>query len=249
MSGEPGRSEAVQALAAFVTGGEAGDLATRLGAGHTATQALSVVAGPRRERVRALLDEAGLLTDRVVAQLVLEGIAGAHAHQSAVTPVWTTPDGLARRGRLTASIHHYVSRARESVVCSTYNFQRSSALWTVLREVSTRPEVSVRIYVDTNAADAAPAPWKPTTSQVASEMAGATVLRTAERDGVRVVNHAKFVAVDHQVLLVTSANFSRSAERSNVELGLVLEHPLLTQQVERDMAALEAAVYEVVRRS
>ena len=59
-------------------------------------------------------------------------------------------------------------------------------------------------------------------------------------------NHAKFIAVDHQFLVVMSANFSKSAEHRNVELGLVIKDPLITQSVERQMAALEAGVYERV---
>ncbi len=59
-------------------------------------------------------------------------------------------------------------------------------------------------------------------------------------------NHARFVAVDHQYLIVTSANFSKSAERHNVELGLVITDPIVTQAVEGQLAALERAVYERV---
>ena len=48
---------------------------------------------------------------------------------------------------------HFVDGARESVICSTFNFQRSSALWIALRAAAPRSEVSVRIYMDTAAAD------------------------------------------------------------------------------------------------
>ena len=43
----------------------------------------------------------------------------------------------------------------------------------------------------------------------------AEVFRTKEyQNGKRYRNHAKFLSIDHQTLLVTSANFSYSAETS-----------------------------------
>lgn len=88
----------------------------------------------------------------------------------------------------------------------------------------------------------------PTSAQVAAEMPGAVVLRTRRgQDGRCVRNHAKFVAVDGQILIVTSANMSASAEERNIELGLRLEDPVLTRAVEERMRALEPLLYEQVR--
>ena len=78
-------------------------------------------------------------------------------------------------------------------------------------------------------------------------MRGAAVWRSCQLEDGLVRSHAKFVAVDHQVLLVTSANFWPSAEQRNVELGLVVEDPILTQRVERELGELKKAVYELVR--
>lgn len=239
-----GDGAAHRELARYLTGSEAKQLADRLAAGGTMTQALTVVAAARRTRVQALMREAGLgVTNRDPSVAVLRAIEGAHDHQTSVTPVWTAPANLVQSGGLTASIEHFVLAARESVVCSTFNFQRSSVLWKSLATVAARTEVSVRIYVDTEAADAQPRAWSPTTEQIAAELPGAVVLRTGEYDGRAVRNHAKFIAVDHQYLIVTSANFSKSAEQYNVELGLQINDPLLTQAVERQMRALEDLTY------
>jgi phosphatidylserine/phosphatidylglycerophosphate/cardiolipin synthase-like enzyme len=246
MSGDPSASGE---LAAYLTGSEAKAMADRLEAGQPTQNVMSVVAPGRRPRVRELLDRAGLgQGERAATLAVLRAIEGAHGQARSIGTVWTAPGNLVQQGQLTASIHHYVDRARESLVCSTYNFQRSSALWSALRGAAGRPEVTVRIYMDTSAADDDPAPWKPTTAQVADEMKGATVLRTVARNGKLVRSHAKFTAVDHQYLIVTSANFSKSAEQLNVELGLVIEDPLVTQAVERQMVGFEKQLYEVVRR-
>ncbi len=60
-------------------------------------------------------------------------------------------------------------------------------------------------------------------------------------------NHAKFLVVDHQILVVTSANLSLSAEERNVELGLRIDDPLLARAVEDQMRALEdVRIYERV---
>lgn len=237
---------ACRELAAYLTGTEAKELADRLADGETLARALDVVAHPRRPTARRLLDEARFGAGDPVAVAVLRAVEGAHAHATSITPVWTAPANLVQRGHLTTAIERYVTGARSSVVCATFNFQRSSALWEALVSVARRPEVSVRVYVDTEAADAHPRAWSPTTGQVAQALAGATVLRTREYCGRPVRTHAKFVAVDSHYLIVTSANFSKSAEQHNVELGLLIDNGLLTQQVERQMRDLEPVLYEVV---
>jgi phosphatidylserine/phosphatidylglycerophosphate/cardiolipin synthase-like enzyme len=155
---------------------------------------------------------------------------------------------MAERGQLTASTGHLVAAARESVICSTFNFQRSSTLWKALKEAAARTEVTVRVYVDRDAADKEPESWKPTTTEIATELAGAVVLSTrGDHRGDRPRNHAKFIAIDHRFLLVTSANFSKSAEQLNIELGIRIDDPILTQGVESQMRALEAHLYERVQ--
>lgn len=245
MGGEPG---ACRELAAYLTGLEAKEIADRLEDDATLTGALQAVAVGRRGAVRELLGRAGLgVGCREVTVAVLRAVEGAHGHQMRITPVWTTPGDLAQYGHLTTAVRHYVDGARESVVCATFNFQRSSALWQALASAAARPELAVRIYLDTAAADDEPATWKPTTVEVARAMRGAAVWRTRRVDDGLVRSHAKFIAVDHQFLVVTSANFSQSAEQRNVELGLVVADSILTQRVEREIGDLEKPLYERVQ--
>ena len=79
-------------------------------------------------------------------------------------------------------------------------------------------------------------------------MQQAVILRPAVDDkGRRMRNHAKFLVVDHQILVVTGANLSLSAEERNVELGLRIDDPLLARAVEDQMRALEdVGIYERV---
>lgn len=241
-------SAAIRDLAVFLMESEARELANHIAAGETLTQALKVIGQSRRNTTRKMLQTAGLETNRRdLTVAVLRAVEGAHGHTTSITPVWTAPGHLIQHGQLTSSIHHLVSSARESVVCSTFNFQRSSALWKALSDAAGRTEVNVRVYVDTHAADKNPALWKPTTVQISGELSGAIVFRTKpDENGHRPRNHAKFIAIDHQFLLVTSANFSKSAEQLNIELGLRVDDPIVTQHVENQMRSLETSLYERV---
>lgn len=246
MTPVPGDADACRELGAYLTGAEATQLGDRLAAGQPLSMAVSSIGAGRRGQVLALIGRTGLDEQPALIVPLLRAVEGAHSGKTSISTVWTAPGSLARQSSLTASVYRLVEQARESVICSTFNFQRSSALWDVLVDVSARPEVAVRIYMDRKAADSDPAPWKPTTHEVAQTMKGAVVLRTTTWDDKAVANHAKFIAVDHQYLIVTSANFSMSGEQRNVELGLRLEDPLVTQAVERQMSELERHVYERV---
>ncbi|MGV9545679.1 DISARM system phospholipase D-like protein DrmC [Nocardia beijingensis] len=234
---------AAQRLGELLTGTEARAVADRLADGDTVTVALTWVAGQRRTEVRTLLDAVG---DRRQAILVLRAIAGARAARTSVEPLWTLPGALAGSGRLTSQITHLVDGARQSVICSTFNFQRSSGLWAALRRAAHRPGVAVRVYLDTRAADQRPASWSPTTKQVAAQLKPGIVLRTKTFDGGYVRNHAKLLVIDHRFLLVTSANFSHSAEHENVEFGLYLDNPNLAEAVERQLHEIEDLLYEPI---
>jgi phosphatidylserine/phosphatidylglycerophosphate/cardiolipin synthase-like enzyme len=155
------------------------------------------------------------------------------------------PGHLAQTGPLTSSVTHLVDNARESVTCSTFNFQRTSGLWTALEQAAGRPEIAVRVYLDAAAADQSTR--SPTTAEVAAHLRGGIVLRTKAFDGGQVRNHAKFLAVDHRFLLVTSANFSWSAEYRNIEFGVFIDNPNLTEAVERELLRMEDVLYERVR--
>src|SRR5690606_13051665 len=123
----PGDTTACRALGEFLTGTEAEALAARLGGGQPLPIALAQLDKQRAASIREILEESQLLGQRELLVQILHGIAGARAGPTTVTPVWSAPANLAQHGQLTASVHHYIDRARESVVCSTFNFQRSSA--------------------------------------------------------------------------------------------------------------------------
>ena len=258
----------LRALGAFLTGSEADGIAARLSGGATLSQALVVVPAPRRARARELLGAAGLGPQtREHSVAVLCAVAGAASRIKDVSPVWTAPAGAVGGGALTADVFALVGSANSSVVCATYNLQPSSALWAALVDLrARRPGVSVRLYLDTQAADGPfhrpegrRGYWEQNhdrggssrlkTGEIARKLRGAVVMRTRapKDDGRAVTSHAKFLSIDHRFLLVGSANFSYSAEERNVELGLRLDDPALAYSVEKQMRDLEETVYEPVR--
>jgi hypothetical protein len=222
-----------------LTGTEAGLVADRLADGDTLTSALRAVAAGNRATVRTLLAAGSSLASRVA---VLRAIEGARSAPTSATPLWTMPGHLARSGPLTASVPHLVDSARQSITCSTFNFQRSSGLWQALRQAAGRPELAVRVYLDAASAGRG----APTTSEVAAHLRPAVVLRTKVFDGAGVRNHAKFLAIDHRFLLVTSANYSWSAEHGNVEFGVLVDDRNLTEAVERELLEAEELLYQRV---
>ncbi|MFZ2427902.1 MAG: phospholipase D-like domain-containing protein, partial [Propioniciclava sp.] len=100
------------------------------------------------------------------------------------------------------------------------------------------PGVVVTVYVDAGVADAA---------TVKGRLPRATVYRSAAMaNGKHVVSHAKFIVVDHELLLITSANFSYSAENRNVEFGILVRDTALATSVEAAMTSKHGALYELV---
>jgi phosphatidylserine/phosphatidylglycerophosphate/cardiolipin synthase-like enzyme len=194
---------------------------------------------------RSLLSDLG---DRNIMVAVLRAIEGARSSPTTVDPLWTMPGHLAQHGRLTRSVTHLVDSARYSVVCSTFNFQRSSGLWKALQRAARRSEITMKVYMDTNAADRRPrGASSPTTHEVAVHLNPAIVLRTKPLDHRQIRNHSKFISIDHRFLLVTSANFSWSAENANLEFGVLIDSPNLAESVERELRDAEGMVFERVQ--
>lgn len=232
-------SDPIEALGEFLTAQEAIGLAALLEVGQHTTHALREVSAARREEAKQLLAAAGLgHTDLDRSLAVLRAIAGAKAVRQDLTPVWTMPGNEANVGHLTSEFHRLVRAARQSVTCATYNFEMTSQMWGVLRDASEQPGVVVTVYVDGDKADA---------SKVKAQLPHATVYRSAVlADGKQVVSHAKFIVIDHAMLLLTSANFSFSAENRNIEFGLLVHNPALAASIETTMTTKHGSLYELV---
>jgi len=231
-------SDPFVALGQYLTASEAEALAVQFDNGQHVIKALGTISSARREEAKGLLAAAGLgHADSGRATAVLRGIAGAKSVHRDLTPVWTMPGNEAQVGHLTGEFHRLVQAARISVTCATYNFETTSQMWAVLKEAAEQPGVVVTVYVDGDTADAI---------KVKAQLPRATIYRSAELpSGTRVVSHAKFVVIDHKVLLLTSANFSFSAENRNVEFGLLVRDAALAESVESTMISKHGSLYEL----
>lgn len=221
-------------------------MATALEGGETLSQALKLVGQGRRASIRAAVEGAGLAVDKVTLAMVLRALEGARSDVVKVQPMWTMPGHLGGYGALTSSITELVRSARVSVTCATFNFQKTSGMWGALSEAVRRPEVALRVYVDATASKPNGTWTPPSAEEVAARLKPGIVLRSKAFDGKPVRSHTKFVAIDHRILVVTSANFSWSAEYGNVEFGVRIDDPNLTESVEREMRDAEANLYERV---
>src|SRR5690606_21523829 len=112
-------------LGRILIGSEAKDIADRLADGQPLRVALRVLASQRRAAVRSLAERIG--ADRLLP--LLDAVGAARAQTGRLEAVWTMPGPLAQSGPLTTSLVHHIEGARQSVTCSTFNFQRSSGLW------------------------------------------------------------------------------------------------------------------------
>lgn len=231
-------SDPFAALGEYVAASEAEALAVQFEIGQHTIKALAAINPSRRADVRELLATAGLdHTDGSRTAAVLRAVAGAKSVHRDLTPVWTMPGNEAKVGHLTSEFHRLVQAARISVTCATYNFEKTSQMWTVLKEAGEHAGVVVTVYVDGDKADAA---------KVKTQLPRATIYRSAELpSGKRVVSHAKFIIIDHEVLLLTSANFSFSAENRNVEFGLLVRDAALATSVESTMTSKHGTLYEL----
>lgn len=236
----PSPTDPYTALGAFLTGHEADRLAIVLEAGETTNSALKEINRTRRAEATRLIRAAGLGHNRAETSVaVLRAIAGARSIRTTITPVWTMPGPQTSVGRLTGEVLRLIDAARISVTCSSYNFSPYSAMWTALRDASQRPELAVTVYVDATAG---------TPRQVADHLRGAAVFQTVTppHKAKPLVSHAKFVVIDHAVVLTTSANFSHNAENSNIELGLLVHDTALAESIEQTMRAQHGQLYERV---
>lgn len=230
--------EPFAALGEFLTASEADALAAQLATGEHVVHALQWVSAARRDQAGRLLAAAGLShTDAVKSAAVLHAIAGAKAVHRQLVPVWTMPGNEATIGHLTSEFHRVVGAARVSVTCATYNFSENSNMWSVLKNVSEQPGVTVCVYVDADKGDPC---------AVKAQLPRATVYRSGHLpDGNSIVSHSKFIIVDHEIVLLTSANFSYSAENRNVEFGLLIQDNGLATSIESTMASKHGILYEL----
>ena len=232
-------SDPLADLGSFLTATEAERLALQFETGTPVSVAVREITISRREQAKELLAASGFGSgDRERTTSVLRAIAGAKTVLRELTPVWTMPGNEANTGHLTSEFHRIVGAARQSVTAATYNFQDTSQMWTALKAASEQPGVVVTVYVDAGVADAV---------NVKAQLPRTTVYRSALlSNGKPVISHAKFIVVDHELVLITSANFSYSAENRNIEFGALVRDSAFAESIEASMRSKQGSLYELM---
>ena len=114
----------------------------------------------------------------------------------------------------------------------------TSNMWNAINQGSEQPGAAVCVYVDADKGDPVGAK---------AQLPRASVYRSATlADGRPIVSHTKFIVVDREIVLLTSANFSYSAENRNVEFGLLIRNGGLAASIESTMASKRGSLYELV---
>ncbi|MDR1355310.1 MAG: DISARM system phospholipase D-like protein DrmC [Propionibacteriaceae bacterium] len=226
------------ALGAYLTSTEAEALAVLLENGQHISLAVNSVNQSRREKAKKLLADAGIShTEPRFAGAVLRSVVGAKSVLHDLVPVWTMPGNEADTGHLTGEFSRLVHNARISITCATYNFETTSQMWDALKQAAERLDIAVTVYLDASASASA---------AVKTRLAKATVYRSSNIAGKLIRSHAKFVIIDHTLVLLTSANFSWSAENRNIEFGLLVHDATLATSVESTMVSKHGTLYEIV---
>ncbi|MFO0646575.1 MAG: DISARM system phospholipase D-like protein DrmC [Polyangiales bacterium] len=164
---------------------------------------------------------------------------------------WTGPDALGTECRDSARVlEELFDRATASVLLVGYNL-RPGAHFDALaraarRHPSLRVEVFAHVFVDkhatvTEALAAHDAELRATLAgvplgQVRAHRPSLALIELARER--RFSAHAKCVTVDDRRVLVTSANFSFSAQEKNIELGVALDDPRLAARVRAQFVTL-----------
>jgi phosphatidylserine/phosphatidylglycerophosphate/cardiolipin synthase-like enzyme len=173
-----------------------------------------------------------------------------------VKVVWSGEDGLVSRARYTVVVvPELFTRARRHVLLAGYSFDRGAELFAPLHAVMRDHGVTVDLFLDLGQLeealhahallvlfDAQMWPFGPPRPRIYYDP------RTASPHA-RTSLHAKCLVVDHEVSLITSANFTDRGRTRNLEAGVLIEDRDLATSLEQQWAGLvEAGVVVTTAR-
>ena len=168
--------------------------------------------------------------DVSVVAAALDGIA-AVPRVARPDLVWTSPRVAGAEGRTTLAALDLINGAEKTVYAAPYSAGRLSPHLVALADAGARG-VAVTVVVDTiQRADHA--------AIIRGALPGARLWTLPEPDdGSWAVQHAKLIAVDDRVALVTSANFSSAAATRSLECGLQSIDPGIARGVREHLELL-----------
>lgn len=185
-----------------------------------------------RTEVKTLLSELVATAGGAdLAAAVLDGIACV-PRTAGPEPVWTAPNVPGLEGRTTLAVADLINRATTTVYAATYSAGVAAEYVQALANAIARG-VTVTMILDRGM-------QAKTGAIVPKALVGARVWTYApEPVGEWTpVQHAKLVVVDRRSALVTSANFSNSAAKLNLECGLLCQDSDVADGLVRQLETL-----------
>ncbi len=234
-----------------VSGGTVKDLLRRWKGGASFLLAASelkpdLVASVIQEKLIDLADRG--FTDDLIGAVLL-GIESSREASPRPAVLMTIPNRGGKTSKQTRSFVDVVGSAERSLVCMTYNFQKSTQYFDELKRLATRDSFELEIYVDGRLAHESEQNQgrvgSLTLKQIRWHFPNAHIF-ASKRDGERwITSHAKVFVIDGIKVLTTSANFSESAENRNVEIGVLIEDATTAKQITDQLALInQGLVYE-----
>lgn len=195
---------------------------------------------------------------RLVGAIAAERARTEHARDD-LTIVWSGPETVGAENRDSGRVlEELFADATESVLIAGFNFQGGEHFAALAAAMAARPALSVEVYAHVFIAPGEDLGRALAAHDAALRKAlGALPLQRvrcfrpsgalldAARDR-RFNLHAKCVVADRRRVLVTSANFTFTAQERNVELGLRLEDPRIADRVHAQFDGLVKRGHMVV---
>lgn len=170
-------------------------------------------------------------TPLVHARRLLDTLLAERAHRPGprLEVVWSGPESSQSQSRDTAQVlRELFCGAERSVIVAGFAFWRASTIFDCLhdRALARGIDIEFFIHVDPSGLNVAMTaesffkhtwPWEDIRPRVYCDARSDDV--EAEPSSM----HAKCVVVDDETAFITSANFTEAAQRTNVELGIVVK--------------------------
>jgi phosphatidylserine/phosphatidylglycerophosphate/cardiolipin synthase-like enzyme len=208
------------------------------------------------ERLQGLADD-GMMPRHIaaLAEAILQARSGRLDEADLIDLVWTGPEASGTANRNTGVVvRELFSSARESVLVAGYAvYQGREVFRSLAARMAENPALKVRLYLDVRRQ---PGDATPDTELVARF---ARRFREQEWPGARLPEvyydprsldveaekrsslHAKWVVIDRQVALVTSANFTEAAQIRNIEVGALVRSRQFAARLAEHFEALAHA--------
>jgi phosphatidylserine/phosphatidylglycerophosphate/cardiolipin synthase-like enzyme len=213
-------------------------------------QVLSRVLVPKfRQLLLELIDtwckDAPLLTCSALgAMLATANYCERVRRSTSAELVWTGPDtsggGLRRTGQ---ALLQLINEAKDELTIVSFAVYRIPEIVAALENTVNRG-VFLRIIAETTSADRGSSIFRVEENfgQIIMEKASVFVWpeekRPTNANGKRGILHVKCAVADKLTLFISSANLTANALRINMEMGILLHHPALADQLTRHVDAL-----------